>query len=183
MMQLEDVVTEYEKKGALSKKAIEFLKSELQGPDPYPVITVVSDCGVFEASEELSKCLESDDRMVRWNATAALFTRLRNPYYAQECYDLATRDPDVLVRVVALCGVGEILRSVSDKSLQQRMAGTLIRAFEDDSELLEIRGAAYEGILAALDIPPEERPAADALINLETDVDWNRVEIFRGEFL
>lgn len=182
-MQLKDILTEYEERGVVSKEAIEVLRSHLRGSDPYDAITVAADCGVFDVSEELVECLKSHNPMVRWNATAALFTRLRNPYYAHRCQEIANSETDEMVRSVALCGLGEILNSVSDRSLQRQMSLTLIRVFEDDSELLELRGAAYEGVLAALDIPAAKRPPADRLISLPSDVDAGIVRRFRDKFL
>jgi hypothetical protein len=58
----------------------------------------------------------------------------------------------------------------------------LLRVVEDEAEYAEFRGAAYEAMLAALDVPIAERPSAAKLIDVETELSAERIEQFRRLF-
>ncbi len=182
-MDLEDVKREYQVNGRISRRSIGILKELIRGDDPYSAITVAGDCAAFDASPEIGLCLDSEDSMVRWNAAGVLFTRFRQPDLGDRCLELAKSDPDTLVRAIALCGIGEILHKVTNFQLRAQMATTLLQSLNDASELPEFRGAAYEGILAAMDVLPLDRPSASRLFDPDKDLDEEIVQDFRIVFV
>jgi HEAT repeat protein len=169
--------------GSLPSAYLEALAEHLQGEDPYRAITVAGDCGARQLADLLAGCLAHADEMVRWNAVGVLFTRWHDARFAADCYRLAISDPDGLVRMIALSGLGELLPHVADASLRRQMAGLLVEVFEDDQQLLVDRGTAYAAILAAIGVPPLERPPASRMIDLQRDVDPARVADFRKRYL
>jgi hypothetical protein len=77
-----------------------------------------------------------------------------------------------------LAGLGDLIPLVSP-DLQRLLGATLLQVLSDDAELMEMRGAAYESILAALGVAPQNRPSAAKQIDLDTDVDKEQVGRFR----
>lgn len=181
-MSIDAVQSEFDRHGQLSRQAVIELQSLLLSDDPYGAITVAADTGCFEVSPQIAQCLTSSDPMVRWNAAATLFTRFRANQYATQCLELVEKEPDEIVKSVALVGLGELLPSVDDHDFQNGAAAVLLRVFNDQSEYPEVRCSAYEGILAAIGISPLERPPAGKLLDLVKEVDWKMIEKFVTRF-
>lgn len=120
--------------------------------------------------------------MVRWNAAAALFTRFRNKTYAVQCIELAENDEDTNVQSVALVGLGELLPFLDDNNRATEASKILLATFIDESKYLELRCSAYEGILAAMDVLPLDRPPATKMLDLSHDVDHALVERFKQRY-
>lgn len=181
-MSPENILTEFELHGRLSRRAVSELHTLLRSDDPFRAITVAADTGCLEVASQVAECLSSSDAMVRWNAAATLFTRFRCKNYARQCLDLALNDPDEIVRTICLVGIGEIITIIKNDDIVEEAAGQLLRVFYDENEYPEVRCAAYEGILAAMDILPLDRPPVDKLLDLNRDTDYQLVEGFRRRF-
>jgi len=182
MMSLEQIASEYETRGRLSTKAVSALRAMVTSDDPYSAITLVGDCRVHELASRLVELLQHGDPMVRWNATSVLFSRLKMSEYASECLRVSEEDDDSIVKCAALAGLGEIAPTVGKPEVRAQIGHRLLEVLESDGELVEVRGAAYEGILAAIEVPPLQRPPANKLTDMDTDVDGDAVEIFRKRY-
>ena len=182
LMSVDDIQSEFNLHGKLSRRAVFELQSLLLSDDAYCAITVAADTGCSEVAPQVVQCLSSADPMIRWNAAATLFTRFRANQYAAQCLDLVEKEQDEIVRSVALVGLGELLPSMEDRDSQRRGASDLLTVFRNDSEYPEVRSAAYEGILAAVGIPPFDRPPAGKLLDLVEGIDWRIVEEFVSRF-
>lgn len=169
-MNPEQIWHEYEKNGRLSGKAMLALKGLLrESDDPFDMITLAGDTAAFQLSHEIVPYLNSEDTMVRWNAAGVLFCRFRDVRFAHNCLDLLEHESDTMVRGIVLCGAGELLPLLEDTFLQKELARKLRRVFEDHDEFPEMRDSAYNGIEAAVGIPPLERAPANRLLDLATD--------------
>ena len=145
-MRLDEIRLEFETSGRIGGDALASLRHLLRtSGDPYEAITVAGDCGAFALATDLANHLDHRDPMVRWNAAGVLFTRFRDPTFAARCLEMAVDENDEIARGVALAGLGELLPKMKDHELRQRMASTLVSVFEDRTELVVMRGAAYEG--------------------------------------
>lgn len=182
-MNLEDIISEYEANGRLSRRATERLRELTLGCDAYSAITVAADCGAFAVSPEIASALNANDEMVRWNAVAALFTRFRNFEYGHICLQLAKEDPSMMVRSMALCGLGEILFDVNNPRLRKDMASLLLETFNNKDEEQSLREAAYEGILAAMDVLPLDRPSLAARLEFPRDADQQIIFKFTEQYI
>ena len=182
-MTLQEIIEEYERNGRLSRRAVTKLRHGIRSDDPFSAITVAVDTGTQELAEAIADCLSSQDAMVRWNAAAALFTRLRLSQYADRCYEMAATDPDELVKNVCLVGAGELLPLVSDRTLRLKLAQLIHRVFTDESAFPEDRTAAYEAILAAQDVLPADRAPAGRIVQIPDDIDQVTVAEFRNSYL
>ena len=167
----------------LSREAVSALRAMLASEDPYSAITVVGDCQAHELANSLVELLQHPDTMARWNATSVLFSRLKKVEYVSECLRVSEADEDSIVKCAALAGLGEIAPSVEDPGERTQIGRRLLEVLEDGEELREVRGAAYEGVLAALEVPPLERPPASRLMDIERDVDGEAVEASRKRYL
>ncbi|MCI0552498.1 MAG: HEAT repeat domain-containing protein, partial [Anaerolineae bacterium] len=98
MKLLNEIETEFEVNGRLSKSAIEKLEQLILSDDPYSAITVATDCGIFALAPAIAQTISSQDPMVRWNAIGALLTRFRLSEYAELGFELVLTDPDEMVR-------------------------------------------------------------------------------------
>lgn len=176
---IEDIRRELDASGTLDSPSSEELRDLLNGEDPYQAITVVGDWGLSEFGVTVAACLESDDPMVRWNAVSVLTTRLKMPDFAERVLSHADSEEDELVRAAALSGVGSIWGRVESERLKAVMGGLLLEVLEDENELPEMRGAAYEGLLSALGVAPERRPSAAEVFDFESDVNEEEIERFR----
>jgi hypothetical protein len=151
---------EYEQHGRLLPDTIKRLIHTITSSNnPFDAISAAADTACFHAAEAVSRRLHDSDPMVRWIAAATLFTRFRNPRWFAECLDMAANETDTVVRSVCLVGVGELLPLVEDCKLRTKGAELLLKILSDESEFPEIRADAYEGILAALGVFPEDRPS------------------------
>lgn len=182
-MGLSALTDEYENNGRLSRRSIQLLSDRLLSDDPYEAITVSTDCAAFELVPKIAKSLDSPDPMVRWNAVASLHTRFRVPDCIEKTLKMASEDEDTMVRAIALHGVGEMLPIIRDQSLRRKMASLLITTLDDAKLFNELRAAAYEGILAAMDVLPLDRPPATKPLNLERDVESTLVQQFKNCYL
>jgi len=182
-MTLEEIQDEYDRRGRLSNEALSELRRYLRSADPYTAITVTADCAATDLSDDLLACLESSDQMVRWNAAAALFTRFRSTEYVEACKGMAVGDQSSMVRAVALCGIGEVLPYIKSRGESGQLAALLLETFLQEKELPEVRAAAYEGMLAAQQVPPLERPPASRQLDMDRDVDSRIVNAFRAKWL
>ena len=183
MKTLDDIQVEFEITGRLSKSSIEKLKQLILSDDPYSAITVATDCGTFALAPVIAQATNSEDSMVRWNAIGALLTRFRLPEYADLGFEFALTEPDEMVRNIALVGLGEVLPDVKDNSLANAIAHYLIKVFQNEEEDILARGAAYDGILAALDVLPTSRPPANRPLDLIKDVDNEKIADFKKRYL
>lgn len=181
-MSIEAIRSEFDRRGQLSRQAVNELRSLLLSDDPYSAIAVAADSGCSEVSPQIAECLSSADPMVRWNAAATLFTRFRANQFANLCLDLVEKERDEVVRSVALVGLGELLLSTDDHEFKRRAAAEILSVFNDQSEYPEVRCSAYEGILAAMGTSPSERPPAGRLLDLTEEVDWSVIEEFVERF-
>lgn len=183
-MTLQEIEEEYRQNGRISGQAIVSLRRQLRAAgDPYRAISVAGDCGAFPLSADIAVYLKHTDPMVRWNAASVLFNRFRIVALAAYCLEMAETEVDEVARGAAITGVGELLPLVDEPALRLRMATSLLRIFEQSTELTEMRGAAYEGIEAAMGIPPTRRVPASRLIDLERDVDRQLVAAYRQQFV
>lgn len=181
-MTLEEIQNEFGATGRLSGQALDELRERLRAADPYPAITVAGDCLAESLAPEMISLLDVEDPMVRWNATATVFTRLRCVEYVEHCLRLARSEPDTMVRGAALTGLGETLPRVKNLDTRRRIGSYLLQVLNDDGELLEMRGAAYEGILAAIEVHPAKRPPASRLVDLDRDLDISSLAQFRRQY-
>ena len=177
-----DVEAEFDRTGRLSPRAISALRLALTSTNPYEAISVAADTWCIELSMEIAQCLSSTDTMTRWNAAATLFTRFKSKEHSDLCMFSANNEHDELVRVVALVGLGEILPLMENLEIQNSIASYLYKVFSDESLYPELRGAAYEGMLAAICVPVQDRPPANRLIAIAGDVDEELVDKFCGRF-
>ena len=120
LMSVDDIQSEFNLHGKLSRRAVFELQSLLLSDDAYCAITVAADTGCSEVAPQVVQCLSSADPMIRWNAAATLFTRFRANQYAAQCLDLVEKEQDEIVRSVALVGLGELLPSMEDRDSQRR---------------------------------------------------------------
>jgi hypothetical protein len=178
-MTLDDIRAEHQAHGRLRAGSIQALRTWLTSRDPFSAITVVGDLRVAELADDVARCLDAEDPMVRWNAVSVLTTWLRSSPHAERVlqHTTAETEPDEMVRGAGLAGLGAVLRTVP-APLARRIGTHLLEVLEDASELIELRGAAYEGILTALDVPPNERPSAAKLIDLDADVSTDVMTAF-----
>ena len=123
--------------------------------------------------------------MVRWIAVSALLSRFKLAEYAKLGLVHAQHDPDEVVKGAAISGLGEVLPSVIDKSLSKDIASFLVKMYEngDNEEYIDYREDAYEGILAAMNISPLERPPANRPLDADLDVDTNMLIAFKRRYL
>lgn len=182
-MDLDHIANEYETNGRLSLRSIDRLRDLIRGQNPYSAITLAADCGVVAVSEEIANAVRSSEKMVRWNAVAALFTRFRNAEYGHLCLQAAKEDTDTMVRSIALCGLGEILPYVTDAQMRAEMAHVLHETLHDANQFGELRESAYEGILAAIDVLPTERPPATKRLKFPEDIDPESIAKFSKQYL
>lgn len=182
-MSLTSIEDEFDLNGRISHRSVLELKTILESDDPYSAITLAVDTGTIRLADSIAKCLSSDDEMVRWNAAAGLFTRFRIADYAIQCLEMAMTDSSELVKNVCLVGSGELLPLVDDSSIRVRLASILDDAFTDETVDPERRTAAYEGMLAALDVLPVDRPDATKVLEIPEDTDPEIVKDFRTSFL
>jgi len=181
-MTMEEIRETHNETQELSGRSLDGLRAYLRGDDPYEAITFVGHAKARHLAQEVAGCLRSEDSMVRWNAVTVLTSRLHGIDYAEAICALARNDDDEVVRAAAVAGLGEILPLLA-KPMSTTVAGMLLRVFHDEAELIEMRGAAYEGMLAALRIPPQHRPSAARLIDVAKDVEPQLVERFEQEML
>jgi hypothetical protein len=183
MKDIDDIVREFQRHGRISQRSIKKLRDALLSDDPFEAITVATDCCILELTPEIARCLDSSDEMIRWNAAGSIYTRFRLPRNIDKGIKLASSDESTMVRAIALCGLGEVLPIISDKALRQKIASLLLSTFQNQELFPELRNAAYDGILAAMDVLPLDRPPAGKLLNIETDVDHRTVEDFKNLYL
>ncbi|AGY60032.1 hypothetical protein [Gloeobacter kilaueensis] len=181
-MNFEDIYDEYERNGRISRASTAFLKLLIAGPDPFTAITVATDCAAFSTAPVIATTLDSTDVMVRWNAVGALLTRFRFAEYARAGLELAINDPDMMVRGIALVGLGEVLPDVIEPDLRYEMAKTLYETVMNAEEEPHMRMNAYFGILSAMDILPLDRPPASRVLPFEK-MDHATINNFRALFL
>jgi|YelNatPaOPRAMG01_1025707.scaffolds.fasta_scaffold223902_2 HEAT repeat protein len=182
-MSLSSIWEEFEANGRLSQRSIHALREALHSANPYEAITVATDCGERELIPDILPCLDSPDPMVRWNAIASLYTRFRVPERLDTLLRLATEDEDTgVVRAIAITGIGETLPKVKDPHMRRKMAELLMSTFENSSLYEELRAAAYEGILAAVDVLPLDRPPANKPLDF-SKIDKKKLEEFREQYL
>jgi len=101
---------------------------------------------------EIAKQLHNEDEDIRESAVGAI-RRLIVPQYGQEVYDLASKDVDNTVKIIATRGLGDLMREV-DKSLAQKMAIHLYDILiNDDFEKYNKRNrdSASDAVLSAMD--------------------------------
>ncbi len=180
---LHEIAEAFATTGRLTEHQKTALRVALRGPaNPFTAITTAADCGAAVLAGDILPHLTHADPMVRWNAAGVLFTRFRIAAFAAKCLQMVDTEPDEEVRAIAICGLGELLPRVENVVLRNEMANRLCAILSDKNELTEMRGAAYEGIQAAMATPPLERLPATRLINLERDVDARVVAAFREKF-
>lgn len=182
-MSLNDIMQEYLSNGRLSRQAVGELRKLLASDNPYDAITAACDTGTCELSSAIAANLNSADDMVRWNAAASLFTRFRDKKYVRECINLATKDNDTNVRSIALVGLGELLPFIDEEDLRRLVSSILLSVLMDELTYAELRSSAYEGILAAMDVLPSERPSPSRLLNMSRDIDRSLVESFKNQYM
>jgi hypothetical protein len=182
-MNLYDITREFDENGSLSNDSLGKLKEALQGVDPYQAITVVTDCGLKQFAPCIAKLLRSKNSMVRWNALGSLFTRFKWTENVDMAIDMASSDPDSMVRSMALCSLGEILPLLVDPHIREDASRILIDTLENEREFPELRASAYEAILAANGVPPQKRPPATRIIDLSQEVDQAELSKYRNRYL
>jgi hypothetical protein len=178
---LEEIEAEYARNGRLSRRSIVDLRTLILDGDSYTAISTAADCGVFEAEEEIARSLDSEDPMVRWIAAATLFTRFRLSAFAGRCLEFAREDPDSMVRNISLSGLGELLPYVKDLSLKRSMAQFLLEVLNKSDDKVD-QAAAYNGILAAMDVLPADRPSPKALFEGKQPFDPKLVARFADAY-
>src|SRR5581483_7136411 len=140
-MPFQDIVQEYEANGRISQHSVDRLRTTIRSDDPFDAITVATDCAVFDLVPDIARCLDDSDSMVRWNAAGSLFTRFRIPLRVDKAFDLAMHDEDSTVRIIALCGLGELLPKL-DRHQQREAASLLLSTFRNENASLGERSAA-----------------------------------------
>lgn len=182
ILALSNVREEYRKHGRISQISKGVVREVLRsGVAKFEAISLVADCALREAAAEvMALAILHSDAMVRWNAVGTLLTRLRDPMFASLALDRWRTDPAANVREIALVGMGEILPFVADPLLWRTLGGELWTAFHDNPD--DMRLAAYDGILAALDVLPLDRP--DPSLSAD-QVDYDAVALrrFSREYL
>src|SRR5262249_2586182 len=93
-----------------------------------------------------------------------------------------TSDPSSMVRSVALVGLGELLPFVTDRRLRKRAVDLLLAVLADASAFPELRSSAYEGILAAIDILPGDRPAPGKIQSFPDELDPQHLARFLEQY-
>jgi hypothetical protein len=181
-MTIKDISEEYDSNGRLSRRAVGELRQMLLSNDPYEAISLTADLGCIELSAEIGNNLTSTDSMVRWIAAATLFTRFRKIDYIAQCFEMAKDESDEMVRSIALVGLGELL-VFENRPLQKRQyARLLLDTLLDENQYPPFRSAAYEGILAAMDVSPADRFPATKLPDFSKDISLTILEAFKNRY-
>jgi len=178
-MTIDEIRRQYDRVGKLPVGAVDTLRELLRSSDPYAAITMVGDFKLADLAGCVGQCLTSDDPMIRWNAICVLTTRLRIAEYAEPILAQARSEEDEVVRGAALVGVGALM-PLLDGELKRRIGETLVSVLTDSADLPEMRSAAYEGILSALDVPIRNRPSAAEVLNFDHDVSDEVLAQFRA---
>lgn len=182
---LDTIAQEYENNGELSNSTLSNLRECILNEDPYSAISIAADCRAISLAPEIAKALESNEIMVRGIAISTLLSRFKLDQYAVLGLHHAQNDSDEMVKGAAISGLGEILPIIADKSISKNIASLLVNYFENepDDQYIDYREDAYEGILAAMNISPLERPPANKALNFNTDIDTNLIKAFRKKYL
>ncbi len=179
------IVQEFDNNGKLSNITLSKLRNLILSDKKYSAISIAADCRAISLAPEIAKALKSDEVMVRWIAISTLLSRFRLGEYAKLGLEHAQNDSDEMVKGAAIAGLGEILPIITNRFQRKEIAKLLINLFESESDdqYIDYREDAYEGILAAMNISPLERPPANKSLDFDTDVDINIIMAFKQQYL
>lgn len=179
---LDRLQSEFLRSGRLAGASCSQLKSLIQSDSAFEAISAAADCNARELADNIARQLDSPDAMIRWIATATLLTRFRMAQYANTGLRLAMNDPSLMVRCVAIVGLGEVIASIQSSTERIAVAKFCVSVLRNPDFERGMREAAYEAILAASGIPAEKRGALVDDIDLKSGVDSSQVDGFLKRF-
>lgn len=183
-MDFNKIKKEYDLRGYISEDSTKQLALILNSDqDPYRAINLAADCAAFSLAPKIAEYIESDDPMVRWSVIGTLLTRFRLKKYVKLGIECIRKDEDDMVKGISLCGVGEVLSDIEEAIESKEIASLLDSFFKLEKGDINptLRDSAYEGILAAMSVPLQERPAANRLLKPE-DIDHDLIKRFRAKY-
>lgn len=115
--------------------------------------------------------LRHSDAQLRYIALNVLTIHWGCTEHRSTCESFARSDPDADNRRMGISGLGTLLEGSRDREA----LAFLLPIFRDDAEELHIRDAAYSAILYILGAPVADQPRLTRLIDMTSDVNWNRI--------
>lgn len=188
MKSLKGLLEELINNHGFTPHSLEELAWHIRNGDKPIAISLACSSAQYDLAPVIAEQLNDLNPKVREVAISELLGRFRLAQYAENGLYLALTDPDEGVRVLALANLGEVLYNISDKNLQRQVASLLIETLETrkyrscTANWREI-SAAYDSILAAIDILPLARPSPMKKLDFESDINLELVERFKEQYL
>jgi hypothetical protein len=152
------------------------LEAAIAGAAPGDLVEVVIRVGKLgheELEGRLAPLLHHRDGEVRAAAIRVLGFYWQLAPYRATAEEMAARDPDAGARAAAIMALTAYGRDSRDRALLARFDGVL----RDRSEDVEVRAAAYRGILRVAGVPASDWPEpTSAFDDIDRQVDWPLVE-------
>lgn len=177
---VEDIRDEFFDNDKLSPRSLHDLKWHLENdPAPHKAIMLITDAEIKELIPLIGKYLDHEDDFVREVAVGCVLGRLGLVEYAEKGFKMALKDPYDNVRDLAIFNIGEVLNKIEDKNLQRKIADYLYRKLFSLKQRKSFKGAAYQSILTAMEVPIPEQPGVR---DLENEIDFDLVEEFKKKY-
>ena len=179
MKSLDSIWYEYINNDSLNSKTIKDLAWHIDNDvDPGGAIVMATDIGLKELGSNIARQLDSEDDYINEISIGCLLGGLRLAEYAEKGLQMAQEAPYENVRDLALFSLGEVLDQVKDKDLKYKIANYIYHVLAGD--ILEFyKGAAYNSVLTAMEIPILERPRVR---DLAENIDANLVAEFKKKY-